>query len=282
MRQSLIIYCDESDDKGEFYSHFYGGALINARDQGTLTSLLNTKKEQLNIHSEMKWDRVTASYKDKYIEFIKYYFEFVRDGRIKLRVMFTQNINQARGLTDEHIGNDYFLLYYQFVKHSFGLRYCNGNHLGTQVSLLLDDVPQTSSKFELFKDYMSSLSAFPIWRQARVTIKKDDIASINSKAHPVLQGLDIVLGAMQSRLNEKHTRPPKPRARRSKRAIAKEAVYKAIKDEIWSLYPNFNVGTSTACANGVEERWSHPYRHWLFKPNNSIQDLKRGKKKKPH
>ncbi|PBC22622.1 MULTISPECIES: hypothetical protein [unclassified Mesorhizobium] len=153
---------------------------------------------------------------------------------------------------------------------------------GTKVTLLLDDVPQTSSKFELFKDYMSSLSAFPIWRQAQVAIKKDDIASINSKAHPILQGLDIVLGAMQSRLNEKHTRPPKPRARRSKRAVAKEAVYKAIKDEIWSLYPNFNVGTSTACANGVEERWLHPYRHWLFKPSNSTQDLKRGKRKKPH
>lgn len=281
MRQSLIIYCDESDDKGEFFSHFYGGALIRASDQEGVSRLLNEKKAALNIQAEMKWDRVTGPYKDKYIDFIRYYFEFIKAGRIKIRIMFTQNINQARGLTDEHIGNDYFLLYYQFVKHAFGLRYCNGNHDNTDVSLLLDDVPQTSAKFALFKDYMSSLSAFPIWRQAKVSIRKQDITSVNSKAHPILQGLDIILGSIQSRLNEKHTRPPKPRARRSKRAFAKEAVYKAIKDEIWSIYPNFNIGTSTACAGGVEERWSHPYRHWLFKSNNSVQDLAKGKRRKP-
>lgn len=173
-----------------------------------------------------------------------------------------------------------FLLYYQFVKHAFGLRYCNDGSGITKVSLLLDDVPQTSTRFESFKEYMSSLSTFPIWRQARVSIAKDDIASVDSKKHPIMQGLDIILGSIQSRLNEKHTRPIKPLKRRSKRARAKEAAYLAIKDEIWAIYPNFNVGTSTACANGVEERWSHPYRHWLFKPNNSVQDLTRGKNKK--
>jgi len=279
--KSLIIYCDESDDKGEFFSHFYGGALIQAHNQAVLDDLLNAKKQELNIAAEMKWDRVSEPYKDKYIEFIQYFFEFVREGRIKLRIMFTQNINQAVGLTDEHIGNDYFLLYYQFVKHAFGLRYCNEDGGRALVQLLMDDVPQTKAKYDEFKDYMSSLSAFPIWREKRVFLPKESIGAINSKEHPILQGLDITLGAMQSRLNEKHTRPPKRFARRSKRARAKEAVYKAIKDEVWAIYPNFNIGTSTACANGLNDRWNHPYRHWLFKPNNSVEDLSRGKKRKP-
>lgn len=281
--KSLIIYCDESDDKGVFFSHFYGGALIHAKDQEEIDRLLNQKKADLNINAEMKWDRVSAPYKEKYIEFIRYFFSFVKDGRIKIRIMFTQNINQAVGLTDEHIGNDYFLLYYQFVKHAFGLRYCNENGDRASVQLLLDDVPQTSAKFESFKDYMSSLSTFPIWTQANVRLPRDGIASINSKQHPILQGLDITLGAIQSRLNEKHTKPVPPAKRRSKRAVAKAAVYQAVKNEIWDMYPNFNVGTSTAAPN-LSERWSHQYRHWLFKPNSSVQDLNRGKKKKtpPH
>jgi hypothetical protein len=276
--KSLILYCDESDDKGVFYSHFYGGALIQAKDQQELDRLLNQKKNDLNISAEMKWDRVSGPYQEKYIEFIRYFFTFVKDGRIKLRMMFTQNINQTRGLTDEQIGNDYFLLYYQFVKHAFGLRYCTEEGGSATVQLLMDDVPQTSAKFEAFKDYMSSLSTFPIWKQAKLILPREGIASINSKEHPILQGLDITLGSIQSRLNEKHTKPIPPAKRRSKRAKAKEAVYKAVREEICDIYPNFNVGTSTA-ANNVNERWIHAYRHWVFKPNNSIQDLNRGKKK---
>lgn len=279
--KSLIIYCDESEDKGQYFSHFYGGALIHAHDQQLIDGLLNEKKAELNINAEMKWDRVSAPYRDKYIEFARYFFEFVRAGRIKLRIMFTQNINQAIGLTDEHIGNDYFLLYYQFIKHAFGLRYCNEDGGRALIQLLMDDVPQTKAKYDEFKDYMSSLSTFPIWRECGIILPKENIGDVNSKEHPILQGLDITLGAIQSRLNEKHTRPAKPFARRSKRARAKESVYKAIKDEIWSIYPNFNIGTSTACPNGTNDRWHHSYRHWLFKPNNSVEDLSRGKRRKP-
>lgn len=119
MPQSLIIYCDESDDKGEFYSHFYGGAMVRASDRDEIEDVLNRKKAELNINSEMKWDRVTAPYKDKYIEFIKTYFEFVRSARIKVRITFTQNINQTRGLTDEHIGNDYFFALLPVCKACF-------------------------------------------------------------------------------------------------------------------------------------------------------------------
>lgn len=280
MDKSLIIYCDESDDKGIYFSHFYGGALIHAKHQQELDDLLNAKKTELNIAAEMKWDRVSAPYADKYVDFIRYYFSFVKEGKIKIRIMFTQNINQAVGLSDEHIGNDYFLLYYQFIKHAFGLRYCNEFGDKSTIQLFLDDVPQNSTKFGLFKNYMSSLSTFPIWSEAGVSISREHIASVNSKKHPVLQGLDIILGAIQSRLNEKHTRPAVPGKRRSKRARAKESVYKAIKDEIWEIYPNFNVGTSTGVEN-MNERWLHPYRHWLFKPNSSVQDLKRGKNKAP-
>ncbi len=83
---------------------------------------------------------------------------------------------------------------------------------------------------------------------------------------------------MQSRLNEKHTKPVPPAKRRSKRARAKEKVYKAIKERIFAIYPNFNVGVSTATAEGLHMRFEHPYRHWLFVPSNAEVDPERTKK----
>ncbi len=39
--------------------------------------------------------------------------------------MFRQNAQVPQNLTREHEENEYFLLYYQFIKHAFGIDYCN-------------------------------------------------------------------------------------------------------------------------------------------------------------
>ncbi|MEI9929152.1 MAG: hypothetical protein WDM89_00935 [Rhizomicrobium sp.] len=36
-----LIYCDESDDKGSFYSNFYGGALLKLSDQAAIEARLS-------------------------------------------------------------------------------------------------------------------------------------------------------------------------------------------------------------------------------------------------
>ena len=273
-----IIFCDESDDKGRFYSNFYGGALIEASMQKLIHDELQAVKDELNIFSgEMKWERITEPYAEKYIRFVNATFDIVARGDMKLRIMFTQNRNQP--VLDEYqIGNDYFLLYYQFIKHAFGLQYSVPEGSTASAALLLDDVPANSEKFRQFKEYMSSLSAFPKWSRAGFSIAYEDITDVDSKKHNILQALDIILGGIQSRLNEKHTKPIPPAKRRGKRAKAKEKVYRAIKDRIFDLYPNFNVGVSTASAEGPQTRFDHPYRHWLFIPSNAKVDPKRTKK----
>ena len=71
MSKRYIIYCDESDSKGRFYSHFYGGLLIDASRQQALESELQALKDKLNIyHGEMKWQKVTAPYVAKYCDFV--------------------------------------------------------------------------------------------------------------------------------------------------------------------------------------------------------------------
>lgn len=281
MPERLIVFCDESVVKGPFYSHFYGGALVRAEDREDLEREIKAKKAELNLSGEVKWTKITENYADKYVQLVDFIFDLIDSGRLKIRIMFTQNMHVPPEFDDEKIDNQYFLLYYQFLKHAFGLRYWRqGDNFETaEVSVYIDDPPQTGKKFSGFADYIASLSANPIFSQGGVSFPRSEIAKINSHNHSILQAVDIILGGIQSRLNEVHTKVVPPARRRSKRARAKEKVYKRIQQRIWCLYPNFNVGISTGHVN-VSDRWLHPYRHWNLRAHGSTIDRSRGKKAK--
>ena len=275
-----IIYCDESDGSGKFYANFYGGLLIRSSDFDEVKETLIQKKKKLNLEKELKWQRVTSNYLDKYIEFIDLLFDYVEADIIKLRIMFTQNIYVTRSYGDYQRDNKYFLLYFQFVKHAFGLRYINEISGSSRIRLYLDKMPDTKEKIESFKDHIQSLNKNPPIRRTGLYFDKEQIAEIDSKQHVLAQGLDIVLGAMQFRLNDKHLEKPIDANRRGKRTIAKEKLYKHINRRIAQTYPNFNIGVSTGDRGDLMNRWEDPYRHWLFRPNGAEIDISKGKQKK--
>lgn len=276
-----ILYCDESSDKGRFFSNFYGGGLLRASDRQAIEAELAAVKHEASLNGEAKWTKISEYNENAYIKFVDTIFDFVESGQLKLRVMFTQNINRPQNLADYQIGNEYFLLYYQFIKHAFGLRYCNPERArSVSLSVFLDDVPDTKEKLESFKEYLSSLSAYPIFSRARITVAKEEIVDVDSSKHLILQAVDVVLGAIQFRLNDLHKAKPEGAKRRGKRTRAKERVYKHILARVRAIYPNFNIGVSTGQADGPSSKWLHPYRHWCFVPADSAQDLSRGKKSK--
>lgn len=278
VKRNFVVYADESDREGRYYSNFYGGVLLNANDQESVSRDLDRVKLSLNLGREVKWSRVSANYLEKYIEFMRYYFSLVRAGKLKVRIMFTQNIHVPVGLTSEQVDGQYFRLYYQFLKHAFGLRYANpGRSDSIFVAVLLDQLPDTRERSEAFKDYLSKIGESRMYQGRRVHFPRHQIADVDSKDHVILQGLDIILGAMNFRLNDRHKDKPPGQRRRGKRTVAKEQLYKHINGEIRTIYPNFNIGVSTAASN-LQNRWLHPYRHWNFKPAQHHVDLSRGKK----
>lgn len=271
-KRHYTIFCDESSKKGPFFSNFYGGAIVSSPDRELIEESLRSKKEELNLFSEIKWTSITENYQDKYIEFIKYYFEFVKTSRIKIRIMFTQNTNKAKGLTQNHHDNQYFILYYQMIKHAFGIKYCNPNNLDSvSFSIFPDRVPDKKSKLDEFRKYISNIPRTRHFSGLKINIPIDQIADIDSKNHAILQGLDIILGSMFFRLNDLHKAKPDGKKRRGKRTVAKEKVYKSINTLIREIRPGFNIGVSTSASSPVE-RWNGPYRHWLFVPQNSEKD----------
>lgn len=279
MPTRFTIYCDESADKGPYFSDFYGGALIRTSDREAIEASLSTAKIDAGIVGEAKWTKIGPHNERAYVSFVDAVFDLVAEDRVKLRMMFTQNINQTQHL-DHNDDNRFFILYYQFVKHAFGLRYCNPDKADDIVlTVLLDDAPDTRQSLENFKDYLSSLSVYPIFHRERIAIPRDQISEIRSHEHAILQGVDVVLGAMQFRLNEFHKRKPEGQRLRGARTRAKERVYRHINARIRAIYPNFNIGTSTGQPGGPTDRWEHSYRHWCFVPEGSIKDLSRGKRK---
>lgn len=79
--------------------------------------------------------------------------------------MFRQNALVPQNLTREHEEKEYFLLYYQFIKHAFGIDYCNPNENDQVVlKLYFDKLPgsnrrgkRTIAKEKLYKDILRNI-----------------------------------------------------------------------------------------------------------------------------
>ena len=99
-------------------------------------------------------------------------------------------------------------------------------------------------------------------------ISLNQIKVLKSHNHVILQCMDIVLGAMQFRLNNLHQQKLPNSYFRGKKTKAKEALYRHILQRIRAIYPHFNIGINTGIQKDAKNCWEHPYRHWKFTPKN--------------
>lgn len=274
----FVIYTDESEKDGRYFSNFYGGVLVRSTDLHDVIASLEACKQRLNLYGEVKWQKVTRNYLDKYLELMGAFFDFVTADKIKVRIMFTQNRLVPKGLSPDQRRDAYYLLYYQFLKHAFGFPYSNPSRSPIHVRLNLDQLPQNREQNARFKSFILGLNRNPQFRTAKVSFREDQIAEVDSHDHVLLQCLDIVLGAMCFRLNDKHKDKPPRQWRRGQRTIAKEELYKSLVGRIREFYPGFNIGESTGKQGDWSNLWNHPYRHWKLIPRNHEID---GTKAKP-
>ncbi|MCC6329554.1 MAG: DUF3800 domain-containing protein [Acidobacteria bacterium] len=264
-----IIFCDESESEGKFYSNFYGGLIVGASQYRRITERLNAKKAELNLFGEIKWSKVTARYLTKYEDLVQCFFEEIKEGNVKLRVMFRQNAHVAANLSRDDHEMGYFKLYYQFIKHAFGLQYIERSQDVTRLRIYFDQFPDTREKAEQFKGFLQGLGSYRGFRDKNLKLERENITEVRSHDHVLMQCLDVVLGSVCFRLNDRHKAKPSSSNRRGSRTIAKEKLYKRILAEIRSMRPNFNIGESTGQDGDPNNRWRHSYRHWKFRSRES-------------
>jgi hypothetical protein len=196
------------------------------------------------------------------------FFEFVISGVIKVRIMFTDNRFLAKNLEKRHHDYRYHLLYYQFIKHAFGLKYFISDY-PVLLEFFFDDIPDNKIINAQFKKFIFGLQFLPDFQNSNFVIKENSIYEVDSKKHVLMQCLDVVLGSMAFRLNNMHKEKPPGSKKRGKRTIAKEVLYKHINQKIRQVRPYFNIGITTGTDGDYSNRFHHHYRHWLFTPKVS-------------
>jgi hypothetical protein len=269
MINNWTIYCDESIENGKFYSDFFGGVLVGTKNVERISRELNDSKHQLNLFKEIKWTKTSDPYLSKYIAMMDIFFDYILRGDIKMRVMFRRTEDKIK-VSRRADKNRYFKLYYQFIKHAFGLKYMPESDK-TVLKIFLDELPESKQKSNIFKNYLVGLQNLTDFEHLNLSIDRRDVVDIDSKHHVILQCLDIVLGSMAFKLNKLDKAVPEGKARRGRKTIAKEKLYKHIRSRIIEIYPNFNVGGTTGKKGDISNYFHHPYRHWKFTPNEILQ-----------
>ncbi|MCB1099843.1 MAG: DUF3800 domain-containing protein [Verrucomicrobiae bacterium] len=273
-----VIYTDESDREGDYFSNFYGGVLVRSSDLADVIKRMEGCKLAENLFGEIKWQKVTGNYLIKYKAVMDAFFDEIAADRAKVRIMFTSNQYIPQDLSAEQRQTEYHRLYYQFIKHSFGLQHSPAVKVSpVRVRLNLDQMPTSREETARFKAFLAGLNQNPQLMDAGISFDVEQMAEVSSHNHVLLQCVDIVLGAMVFRLNNKHLIKPDGQRTRGKRTIAKEKLYKHISDRIRQIYPNFNIGESTGVQGDITNRWKHPYRHWKLIPTNHVRDRSKAK-----
>jgi len=271
--KEYLIFCDESDRKGKFFSNFYGGVRIGASKLIGVNQRLQTARIKQGLSGEIKWSKTDQNCVERYEQMMRVFFNEISEGNLVVRVMFTKNSNVPQGLTSEQYANEYYLLYYQFLKHGFGLRYMPAHSKPPRLRLYLDEFGDTEEQISKFKGHLSSIGADKHIRKTGLVLHRRDIAHVRSHDHVLMQCLDVVLGSITFRLNDKHLEKPEGATQRGKRTRAKERLYKFIYKEICRVTKKrLNIGITTGLEKFPDDQWLAPYLHWLFKPSSSTHD----------
>ena len=261
-----IIYCDESVSDGKYYTDFFGGVLVRNIDYDTIQGALNAKKQELNLNGEIKWIKVTENYLNKYEQMMDLFFSFIKENRLKVRIMFRETLQMPSNLSPEQVRNRYSLLYYQFVKNAFGLIYHDvADNTPVYLRLYFDVIPYPLDQRDAFKTHILSLQRNTRFRKARLKIRMDDVVEIDSCKHSIHQCMDIVLGSISFMLNRKNEVIPEGATQRGHRTVAKEKLFQHIlKLILESDSIEFFEISKTTPITVPKDYWTMPYRHWKF------------------
>lgn len=271
----IHIWLDESDKHGTYYSNFYGGILVLSQHREEVLRRMEAVKQELNIIDEIKWQKVNAYHYEKYIKLIDELFAMGKEGLLKIRIFFRHNQYEAE-LTPEKRKEEYPILYYQFIKYAFGLIFAEDKE---GIRLYLDEIPLNQQDKLNFVKHIYGLNNDSDFKAKGIRFVEKGISEVDSKSHLPLQFMDVILGAICFKLNEKDKLKSDGEERPGKRTILKLKLYKYINSKIREIYPDFNIGVSTPIKE-ESDRWFQIYRHWSFKPKHHTRNLTRTKRAK--
>ena len=259
------------NDPDNRYWCFFGGLLGLTSDMDRLETSLRHILLRFGHTREVKWQSVSDHCELLYRELIDEVFLHVRQYDLKYRQTFMDryfvHATSPSDPTPSKIDTQ-FKVYYQFIKHSFGLKYLPESSEAIELSVLLD---RHSSQ-----DHKSSLQSFV--EKLPSLIGRTDIeiklSFVSSKRYVRLQMCDLLMGAAGSHGNRKH----KKRIAGQRGMTPKQKCRLNISTYIYNSFRRldaesrgsraFNWFETTGHSGSLNNRYAHKIRIWKFKPNN--------------
>ncbi|MFW6065931.1 MAG: hypothetical protein ACOC9S_03845 [Planctomycetota bacterium] len=277
-----VLYCDEAFNSQSAlrYHHYYGGALIEEHLQQDVEKRLDEAARSAGLAGEIKWQKVDQRSEDPYMAFAQAFFDELAAGYFKLRVMFLDKYLRPADVIRKSRRDEYFTLYYTFITRAFGLADAPLDQSDVIVlRLFLDQLPDSGPARTRFRDFLQRIDETRKFAQRQIVIPFDGISEINSKAHRLSQGVDLVIGALGFRMNGCH-KITREDGKRGKRTKAKDRVSKAIQQRLRQFGVK-NIGITTGTYGRPLAIWRDPVRLWKLRPREFALDRRWVKKKAP-
>lgn len=121
--------------------------------------------------TELKWQNINVHRLVAYQKIIDYIFELVKQDVIKIRIMFTDNRHKPVNLNHHHKTHQYHILYYQFLKHAFGLKHLSSDKI-IDLEIFFDKIPDKEEKNKEFKILFMVYNTCPISKHQKFKSKQ--------------------------------------------------------------------------------------------------------------
>lgn len=254
------------------YWCFFGGVFGLESDCDRLEHDLRAVVTAAGLGGEIKWSSVTGNNLIAYKTLVDMFFHHLEHYDLSYRQMFLDRSFVHVPLEGERPVSSLdlqFKIYYQFLKHSFGLQFLTARNpaLEHHVTIRLDNHSSQAHKSKL-TEFIEQL---PIKFEASRLVTR--IQFVNSKHFLRLQVCDLLMGAAGSHGNKMDKRREPGQRGMTKKQKWRLEMAKYIYNQFRKLDASergsraFNWFESTGHAGNAENRLNQKLRIWKFTPS---------------
>jgi len=254
------------------YWCFFGGIMGPQSDLERLDIELSKVKSAFNIQGEVAWGNVRGRNLNGYRAFVDCALDLIQRTDLRFRQVFLDRslirLNEQGTITPIADLDLQYRIYYQFLKHAFGLRFLPpAKGPGPdRVLIRLDDHSSQRHKRDL-ETFVTGLPGTLGRRDLDVEVTFRDSAKSCR-----LQACDLLIGAAGSHGNKAHLRrAPNQRGKTPKQQVRYEMA-KYVYNKLRALDASergsaaFNWFESTGLSGQIRNLFDYKLRIWKFKP----------------
>jgi len=276
------LYADEgwthSSPPLRRYWCFYGGVFGPEAALDRLDTALLAVIRRFGLRGEVKWSNLSEQNVECYISLVDTFFDVLRKEDIRYRQMFLDRSFvwlPQHGATPVSELESQFKLYYQFLKHAFGLRYLPVDRAegAIRINLHLDNHSNQDLKSRLI-DFVANLP--------RLLGREDiqiNVTFMESSKSRRLQICDLLMGAAGSHGNQMQKQRRGGRRGMSNKQRVRDRVCRHIYNHLRKLDSDtrntraFNWFETTGHDGSKANRYHHKARVWKFIPARHRKDF---------